>query len=332
MVAPSVSVVIPTFNGGRLFHRCLYALSRQELDRPFEIVVVDSGSRDSSDIYAESCARVIRISKSEFDHGLTRNLGISESRGELVALLVQDAVPCDRHWLKRLVDAFGDPQVAGAYSRQMPHPGSNPVVAARLKRWSAGSTQPAVKQIDNLEAFEKMDGLEKVALVSFDNVSSMIRRSVWEEHPFPEAPFGEDSQWAMEALKSGYKLVYEPRSAVWHSHSKGIWYEFERVYMDHQNWNRLVGLKVFPMPFEVLRAGFNGIFERWADLKDTPMPFFHRLYWKLWTIPYSFSQNLAQFLGAISLKWMHTKPWFRRVDGLLKSGMNVFFKRRRQGA
>jgi len=318
MATPSVSVVIPSFNGGRLFHRCLYALSRQELDRPFEIVVVDSGSRDGSDLLAESYGKVIRIPKSEFNHGLTRNLGISESRGELVALLVQDAVPCDRHWLQRLANSFDDAEVAGAYSRQLPHPGANPVVAARLKRWSAGGAERAVKQIADFGEFEKTDGLKKVALVSFDNVSAMIRRSVWEEHPFPEAPFGEDSQWAMEVLKSGRKLVYEPASAVWHSHSRGIWHEFRRVYMDHQNWNRLVGLKIFPRPFEVLRAGFNGVFERWADLEDTPMPFLHRLYWKLWAIPYSFSQNLAQFLGAISPKWMHTRPWFGRVDKLLK--------------
>lgn len=320
MFTPSVSVIIPTLNGGRTFHRCLYALSRQELDRPFEIVVVDSGSRDSSDIIAESYGKVIRIPKSEFNHGLTRNLGISESRGELVALLVQDAVPCDRHWLRRLADAFDDPEVAGAYSRQLPPPGANPVVAARLKRWSAGGAERTVKQIHDMHEFEKMDGLEKVALVSFDNVSAMIRRSVWEKHPFPEAPFGEDSQWAMEVLKSGHKLVYEPRSAVWHSHSRGIRHEFKRVYMDHQNWNRLVGLKIFPMPLEVLRAGFNGIFERWADLENIPLPALHRLYWKLWAIPYSFSQNLAQFLGAISPKWMHARPWFRHVDRLLKSG------------
>lgn len=40
-----------------------------------------------------------RIQPSEFDHGATRNLGISLSRGEYVALTVQDAVPLDGRWL-----------------------------------------------------------------------------------------------------------------------------------------------------------------------------------------------------------------------------------------
>jgi len=313
--------MIPTLNGGRLFHRCLDAVARQKLDRPFEIVVVDSGSRDGTDAIAESYGRVIRTDKSEFNHGLTRNLGISECRGDLVALLVQDAVPCDRYWLQKLVDNFDDEQVAGAYSRQLPHPGANPVVAARLRRWSAGGTERAVKKISSPAEFDAISPERKVEIVSFDNVSSMIRRSVWEKRPFPEANFGEDSGWSLEVLKAGLRIVYEPKSAVWHSHSKGLWYEFKRVYMDHQNWNRLVGLKLFPMPFEIFRAGFNGIFERWSELNEMPMPAIHRMFWQTWAIPYSFSQNLAQFLGAISPKWLNARPWFKHVDALLKKGI-----------
>ncbi len=321
MSNPTVSVMIPTLNGGRLFHRCLEGVARQELDRDFEIVVVDSGSRDGSDVIAESYGRMIKIPQSEFNHGLTRNLGISECSGELVALLVQDAVPCDRFWLQRLIDAFDDDRVAGAYSRQIPHPGANPVVAARLKRWSAGGAARSIKEIADPKEFDTIDPERKVEVVSFDNVSSMIRRSAWKDHPFCEAPFGEDSRWALDVLQAGHRIVYEPSSAVWHSHSKGLWYEFKRVYMDHQNWNRLVGLKLFPMPFEILRAGANGIFERWAELDEARLPGLQRTFWKAWAIPYSFSQNLAQFLGAISPKWLDTRPWFKHVDTLLKKGV-----------
>jgi len=321
MSKSTVSIVIPTLNGGRLFHRCLDAISRQELDRPFEIVVVDSGSRDGSDLVAESYGRVIRIRKSEFNHGLTRNMGVSESKGDLVALLVQDAVPCDKFWLQRLVDVFDDPLAGGAYSRQIPRPGSNPVVAARLKRWSAGGSERVVKKITDQDRFEAMSPEQKVGIVGFDNVSSMIRRSAWEKFPFPKADFGEDTGWAMSVLRAGWRLVYEPSSAVQHSHSKSLWYEFKRVYKDHQNWNRLVGLKVFPIPLEIFRAGFNGVFERWAELNEVKMPTMRNIYWKCWAVPYSFSQNLAQFLGAISPKWLNTRPWFKYVDSVLKRGV-----------
>lgn len=315
------SIVIPTYNGGRLFHRCIEAVSRQKVDRPFEIIVIDSGSSDGTAEIAADYGKVIRISRSEFNHGLTRNRGISESSGDLIALLVQDAVPQDEFWLSRLADAFNDLEVAGAYSRQAPHPGANPVVAARLKRWSAGGDQPKMKQIRDLRAFESLEPIRKLEMVSFDNVASMIRRSVWEKIPFPEAAFGEDTKWALQALRAGCKLVYEPRSVVTHSHSKSLWYEFRRVYLDHQNWNRLVGLKLFPMKREILRAGFNGIFERWAELDTIQLPLASRIYWKAWAIPYSFSQNLAQFLGAISPKWLEKWPAFEAVDRFLRRGV-----------
>jgi len=316
-----ISIVIPTLNGGRLFHRCIEAVARQKVDRPVEIIVIDSGSADGTAEFAADYAKVIRIAKSEFNHGLTRNLGIGESSGELVALLVQDAVPQDEFWLQRLADVFKDPLVAGAYSRQAPHPGANPVVAARLKRWSAGGDKPKVKQISDPAAFDSLEPVEKLDLVSFDNVASMIRRSAWEKIPFPPAAFGEDTKWALQALKAGWKLVYEPRSVVMHSHSKGLWYEFRRVYLDHQNWNRLIGLKLFPMPREILRAGFNGIFERWAEIDEAQLPFTRSIYWKAWAIPYSFSQNTAQFLGAISPKWQEKWPFFRHIDRFLGRGV-----------
>jgi rhamnosyltransferase len=316
-----ISVVIPTLNGGQLFYHCIEAVARQKVDRPFEIIVVDSGSEDGTVEVARHYAEVIRIDKSEFNHGLTRNLGISKSKGKLIALLVQDAVPQNEYWLQKLVDVFADRKVAGAYSRQVPHPGANPIVVARLKRWSAGADKPKVKQITNLESFENSNPLEKLEIVSFDNVASMIRRSLWKIMQFPEAAFGEDTQWALEVLRDGWKIVYEPRSVVMHSHSKSLWYEFKRVYLDHQNWNQLVGLKLFPMPREIVRAGFNGVFERWGEIDEIPMSIQERVYWKAWAVPYSFSQNLAQFLGAISPKWKEKWPAFKVFDRLMKRGV-----------
>lgn len=316
-----ISIVIPTLNGGRLFHRCIEAVAGQQLDEPFEIIVIDSGSADGTAELAEEYGRVIKIKREDFNHGLTRNLGVKESRGELVALLVQDAVPADEFWLKRLSENFNDPSVAGAYSRQLPHPGSNPIVSARLNRWGAGKLERQEKLLRDLSDFESLDPIEKMRLVSFDNVSSMIRKSAWEETPFPKSSFGEDTSWALAVLKKGWKIVYDPLSAVFHSHSKSLWYEFKRVYLDHQNWNRLVGLRVFPVPTEVFRAGFNGIFDRWREVEEAELTLAETVYWKCWAVPYSFSQNIAQFMGAVSNKWLNRWRWYRHVDNFLKRGV-----------
>ena len=95
-----LSVVLPTKNGTATLPALLDALDEQRTTFPLEVVAIDSGSRDGTrDLLALRVDRLIEIAPSEFDHGTTRNLGIEASRGELVVLLVQDAIPASADWL-----------------------------------------------------------------------------------------------------------------------------------------------------------------------------------------------------------------------------------------
>ncbi len=117
-----VSVVIPTFNAGPEFEELLQKISSQERDFEHEIVVVDSESTDgTAELARRYGATVHQIAKQKFNHGATRNLGISLSRGEYIALTVQDSVPLDERWLYAMVENLErDERVAGVYSRQLP--------------------------------------------------------------------------------------------------------------------------------------------------------------------------------------------------------------------
>ena len=316
------SVVIPTRNGGPLFGEVLEAVRAQELAGGFEVIVVDSGSTDGTAELAERRAdRLIRILPEEFNHGRTRNLAIAASRGELVALLVQDATPADRNWLAKLADCFDDPKVAGAYSRQIPRPDCPPLIRARLRRWSASQPERAVKFLPDGLSLYALPVEEQIRLLSFDNVASCLRRSVWEKLPFPERPFGEDLGWAMAALFQGFRLVYEPGSAVLHSHRQPLSYEFKRVYLDHQNWNRLIGLKVFPRLREALLEWPRATWRAWSDLWAEGVRGPALLYWMAYAMPFALAQNLAQCLGAHSNRWLRKRPGWRRFDDRLQKGV-----------
>ena len=115
---PEVTLFVPTWNAGPEFSDNFQAMREQELDRPFEIVIIDSGSTDGTlEFLEKQDVRLSCIDNSKFNHGLTRNQGIEQARGEIVVLAVQDLRPKDRHWMQRLVDCYADPEVAGAYSR-----------------------------------------------------------------------------------------------------------------------------------------------------------------------------------------------------------------------
>jgi len=320
MADPLATVLIPAKNGGARFWQCLEAVKAQELPGGFEILVVDSGSSDGSDKLAEQYGRLVRIKPEEFNHGLTRNLGMSESRGKYVALLVQDAVP-EEGWLDALVKAVEPEGVAGAYSRQVPRPACPPFIKARLDRWSAGMTEREIKSVSGEEELMSLPFIERVRLLSFDNVSSCIKKEVWEKVPFRQRRFGEDAAWARDVLLSGYKTVFEPASVVEHSHHNSMWYEFKRVYLDHRNWREVAEGALFNNLFEVFLASVNGVSERWQELDELQVKGASKLYWMAYALPWSFSQNIAQYLGARSYKAAIKIRWYNKVDEFMSRGV-----------
>jgi hypothetical protein len=74
---PAVTLFIPTCNAGPEFPEILGRMQDQRLDRSVEVLIVDSGSTDGTvEFLRRQPVRLIEIPNSQFNHGLTRNLGI----------------------------------------------------------------------------------------------------------------------------------------------------------------------------------------------------------------------------------------------------------------
>jgi len=245
---PKVSVVIPTLNAGPGFRNLLDKVSTQEIGFGYEILVIDSSSTDGTvELARRHGATVYGITRAEFGHGATRNLGVSLSRGEYVAFIVQDAVPLDGHWLAAMVENLErDDLVAGVYGRQIPRPESAPLTRALVNGWPTASLERREQSVEAPALYRALSPAERRLLATFDNVSSCVRRSVWDEIPFERTGFGEDVRWGKSVVERGYKLVYEPRSVVLHSHERGALYDLRRHYVDGQLLLELFGLAPAP--------------------------------------------------------------------------------------
>ena len=95
-----LSVVIPCFNAESLIGEQLEALTRQDWDHPWEIVVSDNGSTDASRAVAERFhARLpsLRVVDSSGVEGAAhaRNVGIEHARGDLILNCDADDVVAD---------------------------------------------------------------------------------------------------------------------------------------------------------------------------------------------------------------------------------------------
>jgi rhamnosyltransferase len=321
---PAVTLLIPTWNAGPEFPDILSRMRGQRLDRSLEILVIDSSSTDgTAEFLRGEPVRLIQIPKSSFNHGLTRNLGIHEARGDIVVLATQDARPSDDLWMQRLVDCFADEQVAGAYSRQLPRPDANPFIRDRLNGWMATAASPRVHCLTSAAEFETLRPLDKLARVGFDNVSSSVRREVALQIPFRKHRFGEDIDWGHRVLLAGYKIVYEPRSRVVHSHNNSMWYEFKRLYLDHQNLHRLFGVHTVPRWWDLMACTAGGAAHLVRVVaNDASLSRATRLKWCAKAVPFSLAQNLAQFLGARSVSRLAAGSGvYRRIDHVLNRGV-----------
>jgi rhamnosyltransferase len=259
MIRPDVSIVLPTKNAGPRLDAVLSAVQSQDTTRTVEIVAFDSGSSDDTvAVLRRHGARVTQIPPSEFNHGETRNQAIASSRGRLVVLLTQDAVPANREWLEALLAPFVDEQVAGTYARQIPLPDADALTKRNLEQWVTGSTERRVQRLPDRASYLRLHPLERYKLCCFDDVCSAVRRDTWERVPYEWAYFAEDLDWGKKVLEAGWSVVYEPRAAVIHSHDRSIWYEYKRTYLCHRRLYELFGLRTVPTFADVVRNSLRG--------------------------------------------------------------------------
>ncbi len=231
LAAPSVtrtrkaSVIIPTFNGGKLFEQVLTRAASQLADFDYDILVIDSSSSDGTGEFAARFGGRVRcevIPQSDFQHGRTRNRAIELTDGEIVAVLTQDAMPQDEYWLRELVAPFdADARVAGAIGRHRAYPEHNRLVArdidAMFDRFR--DMGPVFNVDDGLPGFIRPGSVDwRMTMHFYSDNNSAMRRSVWNFLPYPEVDWGEDQVWCWEMQKLGLSKAYADKSVVWHSH------------------------------------------------------------------------------------------------------------------
>jgi glycosyltransferase involved in cell wall biosynthesis len=90
MLRPSVSCIVPVFNGERYLGEALDSIFAQNYE-PLEVLVVNDGSTDgTAGVLAKYSKRLICLEQKNKGPAACRNFGVKASRGEFVAFLDQD--------------------------------------------------------------------------------------------------------------------------------------------------------------------------------------------------------------------------------------------------
>lgn len=256
---PVASVVIPVKNAVSIIGQVLDAVTTQITPWPYEIIVIDSGSKDGTleVIAGYPSVRVIQIPPSEFGHGRTRNLGIAETSGDYVAFLTHDAIPNDPYWLTNLVRPMEtQPSIAGVFGRHIAHDGAKPCVTRDLQLHFEGlRTFGEVLRIDDGERYQRDPGYRQVLHFYSDN-NSCMRKSVWRDIPYPDVNYAEDQLWAKMIIERGHSKGYAHDAVVRHSHDYGVIETFRRSFDESSALKSLFGYILASSYRSALRNGY----------------------------------------------------------------------------
>jgi rhamnosyltransferase len=208
-----VSVVIRTFNEQKFLKELLTRISRQKSKHTIEVVIVDSGSTDSTlDIVSQFETILVHIKKQDFTFGRSLNYGCKAANGDYIVFISGHCLPVDENWIEELVAPFENDEVAMTYGRQI----------------GTDETKFSEHQIFQ-KYYPDYDKIPQEGYFS-NNANSAIRKALWKEKQFNEELTGlEDMYWSKQMWKNGYKVAYCSRASVYHIHQES-WSQVKRRY------------------------------------------------------------------------------------------------------
>jgi rhamnosyltransferase len=271
--APLISIVIPVKNGASTLDTALRGILSQTLADQTEIIIIDSGSSDGTlEIAKRYSVRVHEIPPHEFNHGLTRNLGVTLAQGDFVVMTVQDAYPADDRWLETMLRHFNDPEVAGVCGKQItPHDqDKNPM------EWHRPYSAPQVTRhhFPDPISYHSLRNTDRLSIGSWDDVTAMYRKSALIKLPFRTTMFGEDFFWAADALAASLALVHDDLAMVFHYHDQPFVYRFKRMLTIYYHQYQLYGCLQSPSPWLHRIAQ-----SAWHILRHRQLTYTRKFYW-----------------------------------------------------
>ena len=280
---PIATVSILTYNGEDYLERILSQLRLQEVDGEFEVLVIDSGSTDSTLEIVRRFpeVRLHEIPNEEFGHGRTRNLAARLARGEFVAYLTHDAVPTTSRWLAELIAPFAiDQRIVAVMGKQVPRPGCFPLLKYEIRGMFAGFGPDFGTSVFYKDPSMTDEGVLS-AIGFYSDVNSAARREfLTDVIPYRDVRYAEDQLFGRDLVEAGYRKAYAPRAAVEHSNDLTL-DEYGRRIFDETVGLRQIG---FPIPRmsrgAQVRLTVRGILgDTLRILRDRDYSWKRKLYW-----------------------------------------------------
>lgn len=200
MSLPTVSVLVPVFNGEHTLEKCIESVLAQRYPA-LELVVVDDCSTDATPEVLRRFEGRLKALRNERNSGIakTYNRAIRESAGEVVLMLASDCALASPDYVERMVRHFDDPRVGAVAGKSIiPHFADAPSVErifARLNILDINDPDTGVHRVNFVEV--RCDGFRREVLDRVGGLNEDLFRS------------NEDQDLSIRISRTGYLLLQD---------------------------------------------------------------------------------------------------------------------------
>jgi len=225
---PIATVAVCTRDRPEDLRRCLDALMRLPDDGQEYLVIDNCPATDVTKELIKNYPKVRYVREDVPGSSAARNRALREAKHEFVALTDDDAAP-DPNWLRSLLRNFRDPRVMCVTGLVMPLE-----LETEAQEWFE-------RYSPHGRGFERriFDGAHCNPLIVYPvgvSASMALRKSsidcigLFDEALGVGTPAvaGEDYELFARILRSGYRIVYDPRALSWHRHRR-TWEELQKT-------------------------------------------------------------------------------------------------------
>ena len=207
-MANTYSFVVPVFNRPQEIRELLESMAHLKFDKPFEIVIVEDGSNDTSEKVVSEFSEILSISyyfKPNSGPGDSRNYGMDRAKGDYFIILDSDCLLPAQYLT--IVDAFLTNNFHHCFG------------GADAAHDSFTSLQKAINYV--MTSFLTTGGIRgnKKSLQKFEPRSfnmGISKEAFQKTGGFGKIHPGEDPDLSQRILMAGYQTVFIPDAFVYH--------------------------------------------------------------------------------------------------------------------